>query len=132
RSGRPFRRRDLVRAAERAYRTTIPYGARPSLVLYLRTEPGRVDVNVHPAKLEVRFQDRGAVERLVEEAIHAALNTAESSATLDRRPPAPQQRRAATAAPAAPPAAGRPEAQLAFVVPAPAPRSATAGPAPVP
>lgn len=128
-NGRPFRDRDLVRAAERAYRTTVPYGARPSLVLYLRTEPGRVDVNVHPAKLEVRFQDRSAVEQLVEEAIHAALNTAESSATLDRRPPAPQLRRAAPSAPAAPPAAGSSEGQLAFFVPAAEPGSPTSAPA---
>ncbi len=117
-NGRPFRDRDLVRAAERAYRTTVPFGARPSLVLYLRSEPGRVDVNVHPAKLEVRFQDRGVVEQLVEDAIHGALNTPESSATLDRRPPAPQLRRTAPAMPVAPPPAGAPgsEGQLAFFV----------------
>ncbi|HEU5208764.1 MAG TPA: DNA mismatch repair endonuclease MutL [Longimicrobiales bacterium] len=115
-NGRPFRDRDIVRAAERAYRTTVPYGARPSLVLYLRSEPGHVDVNVHPAKLEVRFQDRAVVEQLVEDAIHAALNTAESSATLDRRPPAPQLRRAAPAGPAPAAAGGGAEGQLAFFV----------------
>lgn len=115
-NGRPFRDRDLVRAAERAYRTTVPHGARPSLVLYLRSDPGLVDVNVHPAKLEVRFQDRAAVEQLVEDAIHAALNTAESSATLDRRPPAPQLRRAAPMPPTPAEAMPGAEGQLAFFV----------------
>src|SRR5262245_30439145 len=44
--GRPFRDRDLLFAAERAYRTTVPYGARPSLLLYLDLPAGDVDVNV--------------------------------------------------------------------------------------
>src|SRR5690606_29074278 len=89
-NGRPFRDRELVVAAERAYRTTVPYGARPSMVLYLRVGPGDVDVNVHPAKAEVRFRDRFAVERAVEDAVRAALGTADSAATLDRSPPPPQ------------------------------------------
>jgi DNA mismatch repair protein MutL len=91
--GRPFRDRGIVHAAERGYRTTVPSGARPSLLLYLRAQPGMVDVNVHPAKLEVRFQDRIAVETDVENAIRAAMNRVDSAATLDRRPSLPQLRR---------------------------------------
>ena len=123
-NGRPFRDRDLVRAAERAYRTTVPHGARPSMVLYFRTAPRSVDVNVHPAKLEVRFRDRAAVEVLLEDAVHQALNTAESSATLDRRAAVPQLRRSFGGAPAAP---LFPEevGQLAFFVAAPGRDAAT-------
>ena len=55
-AGRPFRERALVAAAERGYRTTVPQGARPSLLLYLDVPEGGVDVNVHPAKLEVQRQ----------------------------------------------------------------------------
>jgi DNA mismatch repair protein MutL len=114
-NNRPFRDRELVYAAERAYRTTVPYGARPSLLLYLHAPAGEVDVNVHPAKAEVRFRDRFAVERTIEEAIRRALGRVESAATLDQRPPLPQIR---TAAP--PPAGDAPPArdQLAFFVPA--------------
>ncbi len=79
-NGRPFRDHFLVRAAERGYRGTIPAGLRPSLVLRLEVPPGDVDVNVHPAKLEVRFRDRFAVEAAVEAAVHAALGELVSAA----------------------------------------------------
>lgn len=92
--GRPFRDRGLLQAADRGYRTTVPHGARPSLVLYLNVTAGEVDVNVHPTKAEVRFRDRGAIEAAVEQAIHDALNRSDSAATLDRRPALPQLRRA--------------------------------------
>ena len=88
--GRPFRDRDLVFAAERAYRTTVPHGAKPSLVLYLNLEAGSVDVNVHPSKAEVRFRDRFAIEAAVEAAVKQALGTSASAATLDRTPTLPQ------------------------------------------
>ncbi len=91
--GRPFRDREVVQAAERAYRTTVPFGVRPSLFLYLDVEPGGVDVNVHPTKAEVRFRDREAVHELVEKAVREALGSLESAATLDRRPALPQLRR---------------------------------------
>jgi DNA mismatch repair protein MutL len=110
-NGRPFRDRGLVIAAERPYRTTVPHGARPSLLLYLKVGAGEVDVNVHPAKLEVRFADRSRVESCVEAAVHEALNRVESAATLDRRPVLPQLRREAPAESAA-----RPAGQLAFFV----------------
>ncbi|MFS8637727.1 MAG: DNA mismatch repair endonuclease MutL [Gemmatimonadota bacterium] len=91
--GRPIRDREVVQAAERAYRTTVPLGVRPSLFLYLDVEPGGVDVNVHPAKAEVRFRDRQGVHDAVEAAVREALGSLESAATLDRRPLLPQLRR---------------------------------------
>lgn len=81
-NGRPFRDHFLVRAAERGYRATIPAGLRPSLVLDLTVPPADVDVNVHPAKLEVRFRDRFRVEAAVEEAVHRALGALASSASV--------------------------------------------------
>ena len=72
-NGRPFRDPFLVRAAEAGYRSAIHPGDRPSLLLHLAVNPADVDVNVHPAKLEVRFRDRIAVERVAEEAIRHAL-----------------------------------------------------------
>lgn len=89
-AGRPFRDRDLVWAAERAYRTTVPEGAKPSLLLYINVPPGDVDVNVHPSKAEVRFRARFEVEAVIEAAIRDALATVHSAATLDRRPAMPQ------------------------------------------
>jgi DNA mismatch repair protein MutL len=126
-NGRPFRERDLVFAAERAYRTTVPHGARPSLLLYLQMADGEVDVNVHPAKAEVRFRDRFAVEAALEQAVHAALGRLESAATLDRRPAPPQLVRTG-AGPRS--ESGPPRHQLAFFVPAPEPLAPGATPAP--
>jgi DNA mismatch repair protein MutL len=72
-NGRPFKDPFLVRAAEAGYRSAIHPGDRPSLLLHIEVSPGEVDVNVHPAKLEVRFRDRIGVERVVEEAVRDAL-----------------------------------------------------------
>jgi len=72
-NGRPFRDPFLIRSAEAGYRSAIHPGDRPSLLLHLTVDPAEVDVNVHPAKLEVRFRDRIAVERVTEEAIRHAL-----------------------------------------------------------
>ena len=85
-NGRPFRDHFLVRAAEAGYRSAIHPGDRPSLFLNLLLDPGLVDVNVHPAKLEVRFRDRYAVERAVEEAVRASLGELVASAMLGASP----------------------------------------------
>lgn len=88
--GRPFRDRGLLQAAERAYRTTVPLGSRPSVLLYLDVPPGDVDVNVHPTKAEVKFRDRTVVEQAVEDAVRRSLGTHESAAPLDRHPGLPR------------------------------------------
>jgi DNA mismatch repair protein MutL len=72
-NGRPFKDPFLVRAAEAGYRSAIHPGDRPSLLLNIEVAPQDVDVNVHPAKLEVRFRDRIGVERVVEEAVRDSL-----------------------------------------------------------
>jgi DNA mismatch repair protein MutL len=88
-NGRPFRDSFLVRAAEAGYRSAIHPGDRPSVLLRLEVTPADVDVNVHPAKLEVRFRDRIAVERVIEEAIRHALGGIEAAAPLGTWRPTP-------------------------------------------
>ncbi|MCU0618398.1 MAG: DNA mismatch repair endonuclease MutL [Gemmatimonadaceae bacterium] len=75
-NGRAIRDAGLVRAAEAAYVSAIPAGSRPSLALELIVPGDAVDVNVHPAKAEVRFHDRWAIERVVEEAVRRGLGVA--------------------------------------------------------
>jgi len=89
-NGRPFRANELLRAADRGYRTTIPGGSRPWLFLYLRVPGADVDVNVHPTKAEVRFRDHNRVEALIEDAVRSALDRPDSSATFEARPEPPR------------------------------------------
>lgn len=89
-NGRAFGDRTLVKAVDRAYRTTIPQGVYPSLFLFLEVPDGEVDVNVHPAKAEVRFRDRIGVERAIEEAVRGALAGLESTPSIGARAPQPE------------------------------------------
>lgn len=81
-NGRPFRDNFLVRAAEAGYRAAIHPGDRPTMLLRLKTSASDVDVNVHPAKLEVRFRERTAAERAVEEATRHAISAVIAAAPL--------------------------------------------------
>jgi DNA mismatch repair protein MutL len=72
-NGRPVRDRLLRHALLQVYRDVLPRGRFPSAVLFLRVAPGGVDVNVHPAKWEVRFADPQAVYRLIERSVRDAL-----------------------------------------------------------
>ena len=85
-NGRPVRDHGIVRAAEAAYKSTIPAGVRPTLFLDLAVAADAVDVNVHPAKAEVRFRDRWPLERVVEEAVRRALGTMGAGAAIGRPP----------------------------------------------
>ncbi len=79
-NGRVVRDAGMIRAAEAAYKSTLPSGVRPSLVLAIDLPGADVDVNVHPAKAEVRFRDRWAVEGVVAGAVRRALGAEESIA----------------------------------------------------
>lgn len=98
-NGRLVRDHGLTRAAEAAYRSTIPSGVRPSLVLQLHVPGTDVDVNVHPAKAEVRFRDRWPIERAVEEAVRRALGLFDASAGMGWRSYTPSIAPAAAAEP---------------------------------
>ncbi|MEO5904432.1 MAG: DNA mismatch repair endonuclease MutL [Gemmatimonadaceae bacterium] len=84
-NGRAIRDMGIVRAAEAAYRSTITAGLRPSIFLNITLPASSVDVNVHPAKAEVRFVDRWPLERAVETAVRRALGTFDASAVMGGR-----------------------------------------------
>ena len=86
-NGRPFRDGRVVAAADRGYRTTVAEGVRAWVFLFLTVPPDQVDVNVHPGKAEVRFQDVAAVEDFVEASVRKALEGIESAATWGKPPP---------------------------------------------
>ncbi|MGH7652321.1 MAG: DNA mismatch repair endonuclease MutL [Gemmatimonadaceae bacterium] len=84
-NGRAVRDAGIGRAVEAAYRSTIIAGVRPSFFLNVTVPADSVDVNVHPAKAEVRFRDRWTVERAVETAVRRALGNFDSAASLGFR-----------------------------------------------
>ena len=73
-NGRPVKSRILVSALEEAYRNQIMVGKFPACVLHLNLPAGAVDVNVHPAKTEVKFLSEKAVFDCVHYGVLTALN----------------------------------------------------------
>ena len=71
---RPVKSRLLVSALEEAYRNQLMVGKFPTCVLHLQLPPTAVDVNVHPAKTEVKFLNEKAVFDCVHYGVLAALN----------------------------------------------------------
>ena len=72
-NGRFIKDKTLSAAAEEAYRTMIPHGKFGFFILNINIPPEQVDVNVHPAKLEVRFSEEGKVFKAIHYAIKNTL-----------------------------------------------------------
>jgi len=72
-NGRPVRDKVMRHALLQAYRDVLPRGRFPSAVLFLTLRAGEVDVNVHPAKWEVRFADPQAIHQLIRRGVRDAM-----------------------------------------------------------
>jgi DNA mismatch repair protein MutL len=75
-NGRFVRDRLISRALSEGYRSVLPHGVYPAALLFVEIPLEEVDVNVHPAKTEVRFRRAAAVADAVREAVRAALASA--------------------------------------------------------
>lgn len=92
-NGRAVRDRVIQHALREAYRGLIEPGRHPTAVLMIEMPPDAVDVNVHPAKLEVRFREQSAIYSAVLRSVREALQRADLTPSL----PGPAESRAARA-----------------------------------
>ncbi|GAB4108808.1 MAG: DNA mismatch repair endonuclease MutL [Phycisphaeraceae bacterium] len=81
-NGRPIRDRNLIHAVKEAYRGLMPMDRFPVAVVLLEMDPHAVDVNVHPAKAEVRFRNPSHVHGLVLSAVRQRLLGADLTPTV--------------------------------------------------
>ena len=82
-NGRPINDRSLLGAVRAGYGDTLPRGRHPMCALFVNVPAEDVDVNVHPAKAEVRFKDAAAVRGLLVGGIRARLEDAGIQATAE-------------------------------------------------
>ncbi|MGH9752458.1 MAG: DNA mismatch repair endonuclease MutL [Blastocatellia bacterium] len=80
-NGRYVRDKIIGKALSEAYRAMIPAGVYPSAMLFVELPPREVDVNVHPAKTEVRFMRGTVVHDLIRDAVRSAIGSAKAGAT---------------------------------------------------
>ena len=85
-NGRFVRDQLIARAVSEAYRSMMPAGTYPAAILFIDLPPAEVDVNVHPAKTEVRFLHEATMIGIVRDAITRAI---EASRTVTRLPVPP-------------------------------------------
>ena len=96
-NGRPVKSRILIAALEEAYRNQIMVGKFPACVLHLQLPANMVDVNVHPAKTEVKFLNEKAVFDCIHYGVLGALNKTPDRPQMQFKPtPAPVEKPAAT------------------------------------
>jgi len=88
-AGRPFRDRPILHAVQEAYRGVLLSGRQPIVFLAFDLPPDTVDVNVHPAKMEVRFREPSRLYRLVLSALRTKFLASDMRAPLAPPPAFP-------------------------------------------
>lgn len=111
-NGRPVKDKLLIGAVRGAYADMLARDRHAVLALFLQVPPGEVDVNVHPAKTEVRFRDSALVRGLVVSGLRQALATGDRRAAQSPDATAMRAWQAEPLAPAPLPYAPAPQSSL--------------------
>ena len=82
-NNRYFRSPFLHKAVCKPYEKLVPEDYTPAYFLFLETEPDRVDVNIHPAKTEVKFEDEGLIFEILTAAVREALGKNDFTPSID-------------------------------------------------
>ncbi len=82
-NGRYFRSPYLHKAVMKAYENLIPDGVTPSYFLYLEMDPRSMDVNIHPTKTEIKFEEDGVLFQIIFAAVREALGKFSAPERID-------------------------------------------------
>ncbi len=112
-NGRPAGAPLIGYAVRESYHSLLPRGRHPPVILFIETDPERVDVNVHPQKREVRFRDPSQIRDAIQQAIGEALQSSAHRSGPGTTPVFSIQRKAG------PPAQSTPSSQPVTTAPSP-------------
>lgn len=88
-NGRYFRSAYLQKAVVSGYNKLLPYGYTPSYFIYIDVDPARIDVNIHPQKTEIKFEDEQAMWQMLASAVGRSLGKHNVVPMLDFENPTP-------------------------------------------
>ncbi len=82
-NGRYFQSSYFRSAVLRAYEQLLPQGAYPSYFIYMEVDPAKIDVNIHPTKTEIKFEDEQVIWQIVHAAVRESIGKYALAPTLD-------------------------------------------------